>query len=347
MLTAVFIFVLACTASWIFTGLVRRYALSRDIVDVPNQRSSHTRPVPRGGGLAIVVVVCVGTGLIALHDELPSHFLQAMISGGFIVAGIGWVDDHRSVSPLARAIAHIFGAALAVTILGGLQVVAIGDKVVHLGLWGSLLAVLALVWLINLYNFMDGIDGLAGVNALTVGLFAAFLLNRSGNYGLGRLTLLIAGASLGFLFWNWTPARIFLGDVGSGFLGFSFGILAIASANLGVPLVLWMLLLGVFIVDTTMTLVRRVGRRENWYSAHNNHAYQRAVRAGYAHSTVSLFVAVINCVFGLMLVWTQRFASLLLIIVAAGMVFLIGVYLAIERLNPMVNTRGIKRSGLD
>jgi Fuc2NAc and GlcNAc transferase len=335
LLSAVVVFALAAAASGILTGIVRRYALARAVIDVPNERSAHTRPVPRGGGLAIAGVVITGSVILGVREELPSNFLAALIGGGLIVAGIGWLDDHRSVSSLVRVVAHFLAAALAVALMQGLPEMTVGGRVVQLGVLGSLFAVLTIVWLINLYNFMDGIDGIAGVNAVTVGLFGAFLLQRSGSSGLASIAFLIAGASFGFLLWNWAPARIFLGDVGSGFLGFCFAVLAVASENTSeVPLLLWILLMGVFIVDATVTLIRRVARGENWYAAHNNHAYQRAVRSGFAHSTVSLAVAAINCLLGVAVIMVQR-SPMLLVVAVAGLGFLVSIYLAVERRNPM------------
>ena len=164
-----------------------------------------------------------------------------------------------------------------------------------MGLGCQLLALVGLVWMINLYNFMDGNDGLAGLEALCASALGGLLLASSGLGGLGEAALVLAGACAGFLVWNWPPAKIFMGDVGSGFLGFVFGVLAIASAKERSWLLWpWLILLAVFIVDSIVTLVRRLITGERWYEAHCSHAYQHAARRWGSHTKVTLTVAAIN-----------------------------------------------------
>jgi Fuc2NAc and GlcNAc transferase len=292
--------------------------------------------------LAIVAVVLLGTLACAIHGWIPAKLASALIGGGLVVAGTGWSDDRRGLSPGFRAFAHTTAAIWAVWVLGGFPVVTFGDSRLDLGPLGFVFAVFAIVWLTNLYNFMDGIDGIAGVNALTVGLLAAALSCMAGARGYAVLSTLIAGASLGFLFWNWTPARIFLGDVGSGFLGFCFGVLAIASENTGsLPAIIWFLLLGAFIADSSITLIRRMFRRERWYSGHNSHAYQRAVRSGFTHGAVSLGFAAANCLLGLAAVTAIKSPHYLLLICTLAICALASMYLAIERMVPMHSQREV------
>jgi Fuc2NAc and GlcNAc transferase len=194
-----------------------------------------------------------------------------------------------------RATVHVLAAGWAVWCLGGLPSLDLGVAVVPLGMGGNLLAVVGLVWLINLYNFMDGIDGLAAGEAVGVGLVGGVLLAAAGATGLSLVALALAAAAGGFLVFNWPPAKIFMGDVGSGLLGYAFGVLAMASERAGaVPLVVWMILLAVFIVDATATLIRRVVNGERWFEAHRSHAYQRAVQAGYSHHAVTVAVMGLN-----------------------------------------------------
>ena len=189
-----------------------------------------------------------------LDDDVAAAF----IGGGGLVALVGWLDDRRGVHAAVRAVVHCVAAGWAVYLVGGLPSYSTGTEHVHLGAIGGLLAVLGIVWATNLYNFMDGIDGIAGGQALCAGVFGGALLLLSGSAGLASVAFLVAAATAGFLAWNWAPAKIFMGDVGSGFLGFTFGALAVASENDGgVPLLLWVLLLGVFVVDATVTLLRR------------------------------------------------------------------------------------------
>ena len=282
------------TSLWL-TGTVHTYALRRSLLDIPNDRSSHSVPTPRGGGVAIAVTLAVGMAVLGLIGLVPAKLVWALLGGGILVAGIGWWDDHRHVPPRWRAAVHVLAALWAVYCLGGLAGITLGGTVWHLGWLGSLLAVIAIVWLINLYNFMDGIDGLAGLEAVTTGLGAAALAWWGGAPGLAAAAALVAASCGGFLWWNWPPAKIFMGDVGSGLLGYCFAVLALAGEKSGaVPGVVWLILLAVFAFDATFTLISRVLRGEQWYTAHRSHAYQRGVQLGYSHRRVTATVGGIN-----------------------------------------------------
>jgi Fuc2NAc and GlcNAc transferase len=191
------------------------------------------------------------------------------------------------------------------------------------------------VWLTNLFNFMDGIDGIAGGEAVSVGVVGGLLLLASGASELAGTALLIAAASLGFLAWNWAPARIFMGDVGSGFLGFTLGALAIASDRVAaVPILVWMMLLGVFIFDATVTLLRRL-RRERFYEAHRRHAYQRAVAAGASHGTVTGFVLMLNALLAIAAAMGWAWPETVPLAILAVFALLVSTYLLVERRQPM------------
>ena len=305
------IFVVTCG----LTGAVRRYALRRGILDVPNARRSHTLPTPRGGGLAVVVVFLTSIIFSALRGIISKELAWAICGGGLLVAGIGWLDDRRGLPPLPRAVVQGLAALWALGWLGGLPSLDLGVTRLFLGPVGFLPGLLGIVWCINLYNFMDGIDGLAGVEAVTVAGTAALLLagRKAGLFpvagatgtaaeaaGIALVGALLVPAAAGFLVWNWPPAKIFMGDVGSGFLGFTFGTLAVASENSGaLPLLVWVLLLGVFVVDATATLLRRIRRGERWTEAHRTHAYQLAVQARWTHKQATLAVLGINLLLGL------------------------------------------------
>jgi len=221
----------ACVATFLLTPVVRRYSLARGLLDIPNERSSHTVPTPRGGGLAIVVVVLAGVGWLGLAGYLPGPSTAALL-GGMLVAAIGWLDDRKGVPAPVRLAAHAVAAMWAVWWLKGLPSLVVGQGTANLGGFGTVLAAVAIVWAINLTNFMDGIDGLAAVEASTVALIGAALLAPV-NPPLAGAAAITGGAALGFLPWNWQRARIFLGDVGSGFLGYSLATLALASERTG------------------------------------------------------------------------------------------------------------------
>ncbi len=288
--------------AWLSTGLVLRHALRHGLLDVPNERSSHTVPTPRGGGLGIAVSFLVAVALLVFWG-LPAHVAAALMGGG-MVAGVGWLDDRRPTSPLLRLSVHALAALWAVVWLHGLPSLDLGIIRVPLGMSGSVLAVIALVWITNLYNFMDGIDGLAASQALLAGIGGGWLLWQSGDASLAMVSFSLAAASGGFLIWNWPPARIFMGDTGSGLLGFSLGTIALAGEQRGsLPALVWMILLALFIGDATLTLLRRLFQGEAWYNAHRSHAYQRLVQRGWSHLRVTLGAWLINGAFLWPMAW--------------------------------------------
>jgi Fuc2NAc and GlcNAc transferase len=198
------------------------------------------------------------------------------------------------VSAKWRFLVQVVAASLAVYLLGGLPAVQLGNAVVELGLVGDVAVVIFIVWFTNAFNFMDGIDGIAASEAICIS-GGAVALHYAGGGPAVVLLGVIALAALGFLVWNWAPARIFMGDVGSAFLGFILIAVAIYSSHTGnVPFWSWLILAGVFIVDATITLVVRMWNRENWLSAHRSHAYQRASRRYQSHARVTTAVVAVN-----------------------------------------------------
>lgn len=292
----------AALISFLLTGLTMRFAATLGLLDVPNERSSHLVPVPRGGGLAIVLAFATGVFVAASSGLVDGHMLAAM-AGGALVALTGLVDDCRGVPAAWRVALHAVAAAWVLYWLGGIP----PDLLPALPLLlVQVLALLGIVWLINLYNFMDGIDGLAGIETMTVCIGAVVLyaccVPVSNTW---ILPALLMAAASGFLFWNFPAARIFLGDTGSGFLGFMVAVLCIEAANLEPALFwAWMILLGVFIADSGVTLLRRLLRRQRLSVAHRNHAYQFAARKAGRHAQVTLAAGAIN------LLWLMPIALL-------------------------------------
>ena len=291
---------LVLASAWLGTHAVLRYAHARDLLDHPNERSSHAAPTPRGGGLAIVAAFLAG--LVALHalGEVNDMLLWAIGGGGLAIALVGFVDDHGHLSPRLRLLVHFAAVAWALYWLCGMPPLPVGGGYVVDGPAWTVLGAVGLVWLLNLYNFMDGIDAIAGVEAVCVAL-GALLLGGAATW------LLIAAAACGFLLLNWPPARIFMGDVGSGFLGFVLGILAVdAAAWEVVPLASSAILLGVFLVDATVTLFRRWLRGERVSEAHRSHAYQHAARRFGGHRPVVLAMIAINVLWLLPWAWVAQ-----------------------------------------
>jgi len=281
--------------SFSLTWALRRYALSRSLMDIPNARSSHSVPTPRGGGVAIVLAFTLALGMLLFAGLMPFSAFFAIAGGGALIAVIGFMDDHGHIAARWRLLGHFAASAWLLFWIGGLPVVEIGGGTFDLGWFGHVLAAFYLVWLLNLYNFMDGIDGIASVEAICVCLGACLLYWVSGATDLVWAPLLLAVSVVGFLFWNFPPARIFMGDAGSGFLGIVLGGLSLQAAWVSADLLWgWLILLGVFIVDATFTLFRRLLRGDKIYEAHRSHAYQFASRRFGSHLPVTVAVGAIN-----------------------------------------------------
>lgn len=282
----------ALASSWVLTGIIRRLVLAHGLLDIPNSRSSHTVATPRGGGLAVVLVTIVGLQVAALLGFCSASVQLALTGGGALVALVGFLDDRYGMPVSLRLGAHAAAAVWALYWIGGMPPLRVGEHLIALGRVGDLLALLAIVWCVNLYNFMDGIDGLAASEATFVCWSAALL----GEQGLGAaLPLLVGCACLGFLRWNWPPARVFLGDVGSGYLGYVIAVLALAATRAD-PAAAWVwLILGcAFLVDATVTLTRRLARGENVSEPHRSHAYQWLARRWSSHLHATLTAMILN-----------------------------------------------------
>jgi len=279
------------------TGLLQKYALKHSLIDVPNERSSHSIPTPRGGGLSIVIPVLFCVAVLFLVGQLQKEIAIALGIGCLLVSIIGWVDDHKHVPALWRAIIYGIAAGLAMYFLGVFNHFQLGAFHLLPVLIGSALAVIWVMWMTNLYNFMDGTDGLAAIQAICVGFLAGILFWVEGQYGVAMVCFVILVSSCGFLFWNWPPAKIFMGDVGSCSLGFCFGVLAVVGEiQETVSFPVFFILLSIFICDAAFTLLMRIFANEKWYQAHKSHAYQRLVQMGASHKKLAFSILLINVV---------------------------------------------------
>ena len=255
----------------------------RGALDRPNERSSHTLPTPRGGGIAVIgTVLAIWVAAAGAGRVSPAVLPVALATA--LLAAVCWLDDLHGLSPLIRLTAQ--AAAVAVG-LSGLPQSA--NPISHYLGATFYVAALGLLWLwwVNLYNFMDGIDGLAGSEAAAIGggLVLLGLVGSAADPSVALLAAAMAGAALGFLAWNWSPARVFLGDVGSVPLGFLTGYLLTAVAGSG----RWkaaLILPLYFLADATITLGRRLVRGERVWEAHREHFYQQAVGRGLGHAAV-------------------------------------------------------------
>jgi Fuc2NAc and GlcNAc transferase len=282
-------------ASALLTRAMCTKALSGGVLDVPNARSSHRVPTPRGGGVAIVAASTVAYAVFVKLGVLSRDLGVALLGGGLAVATVGFLDDRRSVPPAVRLVIHIGAALWALWWLGGFSSLQIGSTVVTLGAAGCVLGVLGIVWVLNLFNFMDGIDGIAGSEAIFIAVAAALLNVHGGSPEVLTAGLLFGAACAGFLVWNWPPAKIFMGDVGSGYSGYVLGVLGLAaSRHHPAAIWVWLILGGVFFVDATITLIHRLARGEALHQAHRIHAYQWLARRWGSHQRVTISILAVN-----------------------------------------------------
>ena len=276
---------------WCATGVVRRLLERWRVLDQPNQRSSHETPTPRGGGLALIpLVLVVWTLWGATHGPVPPG-LWLVLCGAAVLAGLSWLDDMKGLPSALRFAVQAAAVALGMVGLsdGGLAFQGL------LPPWlDHLAAGFAWLWFVNLFNFMDGIDGITGVETVSISLGLALCLALLGGAPVSlALALLLAGAALGFLPWNWAPAKVFMGDVGSVPLGYLLGWLLLLAASHG----FWasaVILPLYYLADATLTLLKRGLRGEKVWRAHREHAYQRAVQGGLGHAAVALRVLACN-----------------------------------------------------
>lgn len=328
-MTFLLLIVFAVVASIFLTWLLRRYALAKSIIDVPNARSSHSVPTPRGGGVAIVISFLISLPILLSSGFIDEPIMCALLGAGGGIALLGFLDDHRHIAARWRLTGHFLGAIWILFWIDGFPPITAFGLDLDLKWLGNILAAIFLVWLINLYNFMDGIDGLASIEAICVCICGGFLYFYIGEASASILPIILAAAVAGFLFWNFPPAKIFMGDAGSGFLGITLAALSLQAAWIAPQLFWsWVILLGVFIVDATMTLLHRLLRHEKVYEAHRSHAYQFAARHYKAHKPISLTVGLIN-IFWLFpwafLVATQEIDGLIATLIAYSPIIFLGI----------------------
>ena len=288
--------------------IVRRWGLRRQIVAVPNERSLHINPTPYGGGLAIVIV-CLGFYTV-YATLIFSNFSWSYFLGALLIATISWLDDLFSIPIIWRFLVHSAAALGVIFGLGYFQEIYIPfGNFFNIGLLGAVLTFFWIVWLTNAYNFMDGIDGLAGLQAVTSGIGWLVVSKILGVDETSFYSGLLAFACLGFLIQNWQPAKIFMGDVGSGFLGFSFAVLPLLAIRekkefQGMLFISAVVLVWLFLWDTILTFFRRMVLFEKVWLAHRGHIYQRFIVSGFSHQYITClygFLSILNV--AILLLW--------------------------------------------
>jgi len=314
--------------SFIGVWIYRKLAIRVKIVDIPNERSSHTKPVPRGGGIAVVASWFAAIGYMYFFgDTISSSLFYALLSGS-ILALTGIIDDIWNISPRIRLIAQLIASGLALYFLGGLEKVNLGFYTIE-NVWIlTPISFVAIIWFINLFNFLDGIDGYLGTEVLFITLVTGILFKNG-------YSLAIASVVLGFLFLNWPKARIFMGDVGSTLLGFNIAVLALYFQNTNTcSILIWVMLSSLFWFDATLTLLRRYINKEKLMEAHRKHAYQRIVQAGYSHQKTVLISIIINIlILGLVLL-SLRYSKYIVLFSIINILFLYMIDKLIGKKNP-------------
>ena len=283
-LTAV---VLTAGISFVAALLMTRFSAVLGFTDLPNERSLHTRVTPRAGGVGFALVVPSATAAtLAVSPGGLTAPIATLLVASVTIALVGLADDRWNLPITLRLLAQLVAATIVVQVSG----LSFAHEI------GAAVATIAIVGVTNIYNFMDGIDGLAGSQALIASSCLAVLGFLQGRPQIEIAMLLLAAGVAGFLALNWPPARIFMGDVGSTFLGFSFSAWAVIGVGEGSPgsdVWEWAAVLSPFLFDGIYTLVKRIFRGESVYRAHRDHLYQQLVRGGWSHRrTTGLYALV-------------------------------------------------------
>lgn len=319
--------------------LVKSYlvlAKRQGLLDIPNHRSSHIEPTPRGGGLVFIllylVMLVVSLLLKKIHFQLFLYYFIPVL----FIALISFLDDNINLSAKWRFSVQFFSVIFAMLIL---QPHLLNFVVVQLTstplIW--FIAVCFSLWSINLFNFMDGTDGIAAIQAIFVlGGQAFIVMEISVSHFMADILCFLCVAISGFLIWNWPKAKVFMGDIGSASLGLIVVLTAFwLQKYYDISLLLSLMLYGVFLFDASLTLIRRILHKEKWYEAHKSHAYQRLCQAGYSHLQLLFGVIILNCIFVVLFLISFYWPHLLLTLLLLEFAILCIIYLIVEKLKPM------------
>jgi UDP-N-acetylmuramyl pentapeptide phosphotransferase/UDP-N-acetylglucosamine-1-phosphate transferase len=285
------VFAIVFAAAYFGVGYFRHWGEQKEILAIPNERSSHTEPVPHGGGVIIVLISLIAYVCISMY--IPGTFSWGYFSGALLIALVSFLDDLYAIPFPWRLLVHSIAAILLIIDVDTWHGITMLGRI-SLGNFGYVLTFIWIVWMVNSYNFMDGIDGLAGLQAVIAGLGWLVLSYMLGMPATFIYSGVIASASLGFLIHNWSPAKIFMGDVGSAFLGFTFACLPMLSREKVIRFpdllpIAAVLFVWFFLFDSIVTLLRRVFRGDKFWQAHREHLFQRLVSSGLSHRQVTLF----------------------------------------------------------
>lgn len=273
--------------SFSLTYFIKNYMIKKSLVAMVNERSSHITPTPHGGGIAISITWFIGLFYLFFTNQIEQNFFYALLCG-IVISIVSFFDDIYELSPKLRLIIQAIVAIGGLYFLGGFETLTFGIFDIQNSIFTNIFAFFMIIWFINLYNFLDGINGYAGSEAVFLSL--AGFISFGGNH-----FLVLAVAVLGFLYWNWNKAKIFMGDVGSTLLGYNVAIFTIYYANQEpTNFWIWIILFSVYWFDATLTLIRRKLNKERLSLAHKKHAYQRLTQVGWSHYKVTNYSIGLN-----------------------------------------------------
>jgi Fuc2NAc and GlcNAc transferase len=311
-------------SSFVLTFLVRKLAVKGDVFDIPNHRSSHSVPTPRGGGLAIALVWYVGLIILYFLGEIQDRLFFALLSG-LSLSMISIIDDVRNISPRIRLLFQILSSALAIYFIGDIESFDLGLFSLSNQILLRIILFISILWSINLFNFLDGIDGYIS----TAGIFVAFAFYY---FVQDSVSLLMIASIAGFLPWNWQRAKIFMGDVGSTLIGFNIAVLAIWYRNTDVLSFNTVLIItSLYWFDATVTLLRRLLKGERISEAHRKHAYQRVVQSGKSHQKTVIYVLIINVLLLLLVVLNMNYCKCYYLLMILNLAICSILYIYVEK----------------
>ena len=316
--------------SWLLVKSLIPLLINKDIVDLPNDRSLHIGKIPRGGGLAIVIMLLMSIAVFGLFSGDRVFYLY-LFSTVLAWSSLSWIDDRNSLSVGFRLATQSLFTAMMILMFGFVDHVSIDNgSGLNLGKLGILLTAISALWLTNLYNFMDGMDGLAASQTIVAGLTLWFWLWQFNNLPLSLICLVLAAASYGFLLHNWYPAKIFMGDIGSITIGAFFSVLVIVLVvNYDVPLVSMMLLFGVFIIDASVTIAHRIISKQRFWLPHKTHYYQRLANIGFSHELIVINILVLMIICSIISTISLLYRDIIVycilleILIAIGAIFIV------------------------
>lgn len=313
------IYVVLLLLSFLLTYFIKNYYIKHSILEEINLRSSHTVPTPHGGGIAIAITWFVGLIYLYIINQIDTNLFYALMVG-MIISVVGFFDDIYELSAKFRLLLQSAVAICGIVSIGGLDSLEFGLFSISSPIITNIFAFLLIVWFINLYNFLDGINGYAGSEAVFLSIAGIIIFGDSH-------FIVLAVATLGFLFWNFNKAKIFMGDTGSTLLGYNISIFTLYYSNQeSSNFLIWIILFALFWFDATLTLIRRMLNQEKLTQAHKKHAYQRLNQSGWTHYKVTNYSMLVNIIlFGIV-----YFIQDLLVAFIVAILFLYGIVSLID-----------------